>query len=79
MLFIIAMDVLHRLFLKAARDSVLRKIEPSEIKFQCSLYTDNVILFIQPMVQQATAVKEILTAFGMASRLHTNLAKCSVT
>lgn len=25
------------------------------------------------------AVKEILTAFGMASGLHTNLAKCSIT
>ena len=32
-LFIIAMDVLHRLFQKAAADGVMRKMEPPEIKF----------------------------------------------
>lgn len=79
LLFIIAMDILHRLFLKAARDGVLRRIHPSEIKFQCNLYADDVILFIQPTVQEAMAVKEILTVFGRASGLHTNLAKCSIT
>lgn len=46
MLFIIAMDVPHRLFLKAAADGVLTRMQPSAIKFQCSLYADNVILFI---------------------------------
>jgi hypothetical protein len=30
-------------------------------------------------VQEARAVKEILNMFGQASRLHTNLAKCSIT
>ena len=50
MLFIIAMDVLHRLFQKAAADGVLRKMEPPKIKFQCSLYADDVILFIRPHV-----------------------------
>jgi hypothetical protein len=30
-------------------------------------------------VQEARAVKEILNFFGQASRLHTNLAKCSIT
>ena len=74
MLFIIAMDVLHRLFLKAARDGVPRKIEPSAVKYQCSFYADDVILFIRP-----TAVKEILRIFGEASGLQTNLAKCSIT
>jgi hypothetical protein len=67
------------LFLKAARDGVLRRIHPSEIKFQCNLYADDVILFIRPTVQEAMAVKEILTVFGRASGLHTNLAKCSIT
>lgn len=79
MLFIIAMDVLHRLFLKASNDGVLGKMHPSEVKFQCSLYADDVILFIRPTTQEATAVKEILTVFGTASGLHTNLAKCSIT
>jgi hypothetical protein len=79
MLFIIAMDVLHRLFQKAATDGVLRRMEPSQVKFQCSLYADDVILFIRPHVQEARAVKQILHIFGEASGLQTNLAKCSVT
>jgi len=79
MLFIIAMDVLHRLFQKAAADGVMRKMEPPEIKFQCSLYADDVILFIRPHVQEARVVKQILHIFSEASGLETNLAKCSIT
>jgi len=33
MLFIIAMDVLHRLFIKASRDRVFQKLEPSEVRY----------------------------------------------
>jgi hypothetical protein len=79
MLFIIAMDVLRKLFAKACSDRVLRRMEPEEVKFQCSLYADDVILFIRLTVQEATAVKEILRIFGEASGLQTNLAKCSIT
>jgi hypothetical protein len=79
MLFIIAMDILHWLFAKASRDGVLRPIPLQEIKFQCSLYADNVIIFITPTVQEARAVKEILRVFGEASGLKTNLSKCSIT
>ena len=73
------MDVLHRLFSKAAQDGVLKKMAPSEIKFQCSIYADDAILFIRPSIQEARAVKEILSIFGQTTGLHTNLAKCSVT
>lgn len=79
MLFIIAMDILHRLFLKALADGMLRRMRPSEVKFQCSFYADYVILFIQPTTQEARAVKETLSIFGAASGLHTNLTKCSIT
>jgi hypothetical protein len=54
-------------------------MEPREVKYQCSLYADDVILFIKPSVQEATAVKEILRVFGEATDLKTNLAKCYVT
>lgn len=40
---------------------------------------DDVILFIRPTRQEARAVKQILTIFGEASRLKTNLDKCSIT
>ena len=48
MLFILAMDILHRLFVKASTDGVLRRMEPPEVKYQCSIYADDVILFIRP-------------------------------
>jgi hypothetical protein len=79
MLFIIAMDVLNRLFKRAASDGVLRRMPVEGIKFQCSMYADDVILFIHPTVQEARAVKQILAIFGDASGLRTNLAKCSIT
>jgi hypothetical protein len=79
MMFIIAMDVLCPMFAKASRDDVLRLIQLQEIKFQCSVYADDVILFIRPSVQEATTVKEILRVFGEASGLKTNLFKCSIT
>ena len=69
MFFIIAMNILHQLFLKASTNGVLRKMEPTEVKFQCSLYADDVILFIQPIVQEAITVKQILHVFGEASGL----------
>jgi hypothetical protein len=40
---------------------------------------DDVILFIRPTVQEAMAVKEILTIFAETLGLRTNLAKCSIT
>jgi hypothetical protein len=73
------MDVLHRLVAKACDDGVLRPMEPQGVKFQCSLYADDVILFIRPTTQEATVVKEILAIFGKATGLRTNLAKCSIT
>jgi hypothetical protein len=45
MLFIISMDVLHRLFFKAGVNGMLRKMEPPEFQFQCSMYADDIILF----------------------------------
>jgi hypothetical protein len=79
LLFIIAIDILHRLLLKAVEDGVLKKLKPSAVKYQCSFYADDVVMFIRPSVQEARAVKEILRIFGAASGLQTNLAKCSVT
>jgi hypothetical protein len=79
MLFILAMDVLHRLITQACTDGLLRPIEPQGVSFRCSLYADDVILFIRPTSQEAVAIKELLTIFGEATGLRTNLAKCSIT
>ena len=43
------------------------------------MHADDMILFIRPTVQEARAVKRILTIFGEVSGLKTNLSKCSIT
>lgn len=45
----------------------MRRLPLPEIKFQCSLYADDAILFIRLTVQEAAAVKEILSIFGQSS------------
>lgn len=49
------------------------------VKYQCSIYADDVILFAHPDVREAIAIKEILQFFGDTSGLRTNMAKCSIT
>ena len=79
MRFILAMDVLNMLFQKATEVGVFSPYGNRAIKFHCSIYTDDVILFKHPSEQQARAIKEILELFGEAAILRTNLAKCSIT
>jgi hypothetical protein len=49
------------------------------IRHHCSLYADDVIIFMHPELTEARAIREILRIFGEASGLRTNLAKCSIT
>jgi hypothetical protein len=79
MLFIIAMEVLSHLFTKARQHGVLRSMSSDGIKFQCSVYADDVILFAHPDAHEATAIKEILQIFADSVGLRTNMAKCSIT
>ena len=79
MLFICAMEVLARLFNAAREAGVLRNLADGRIRFQCSLYADDVILFAFPNASEATAIKGILQIFEEVSGLATNMAKCSIT
>jgi hypothetical protein len=79
MMFILVMDVLNRLFSKASERNLLQPIGHPAIKYQCSLYADDVILFVSPTVTQAQAIARILDIFGNASGLKTNVSKCSIT
>jgi hypothetical protein len=79
MLFILVMDTLSRLFGKASEQGLLQPIGHPAIKFQCSLYADDVILFASPTVLEARVIARIMTIFGDASDLKTNLSKCSIT
>lgn len=79
MLFILVMDVLNRLFAKASADGLLQPIGHPTIRYQCSMYADDVILFASPTISEAQAIARILDIFGNSSGLRTNIAKCSIT
>ena len=79
MLFVIVMDALNRLFIKAKMDNVLQPIGVPAIQHHCSLYADDAILLQTPTASEALAVKNILQMFGDASGLVTNVDKCSIT
>jgi hypothetical protein len=79
MLFILVMDTLSRLFSKASKQGLLQPIGHPAIKFQCSLYADDVILFASPTVLEARVIARIMTIFGDTTGLKTNLSKCSIT
>jgi hypothetical protein len=79
MMFILVMDVMNRLFTKASERNLLQPIGHPVIKYQCSMYADDVILFVSPSVTKAQAVARILDIFVNASGLKTNISKCSIT
>jgi len=79
MLFILVMEVLHQLFLKATDAGIIHRLEVPAIKYQCSIYADHVIIFARPTQQEARAINRLLEIFGDASGLRTNLVKCSIT
>ncbi|XP_066311151.1 uncharacterized protein [Miscanthus floridulus] len=72
------MEIPARLFSTARDQGVIRPMETQAIKHHCSLYADDVIMFVHPEATEAVAVKEILRIFGEAG-LKTNLSKCSIT
>ena len=76
MLFVIVMDALNRLFIKAGIDNVLQPTGVPAIRHHCSLYADDAILLLTPTATEALAVRHILQVFGDASGLVTNVDKC---
>jgi hypothetical protein len=79
MLFIIMMEVFARLFTTAIEQGIIRPMGTPAVRHHCSLYDDDVMLFMHPDAREARAIRELLRVFGEASGLHTNLAKCSIT
>lgn len=79
MLFILAMEALNRLVQKAADEGLLQPLRNNEIKHRASLYADDVILFLNPQPTELLTIREILILFAGASRLQTNLDKCTFT
>ncbi|WVZ83679.1 hypothetical protein U9M48_030804 [Paspalum notatum var. saurae] len=79
LLFVIAMEVLNRLFHKAAEPGVLGSLGPAAVRSKCSLYADDVIVFMDPITREAEAIKALLQLFGDAAGMMINLNKCSLS
>ena len=75
LLFVVAMDALSRLFVKASGLGVisnLRGISPTQ---RLSLYADDVVSFLQPPVQDWNFVRAAFEIFGEAAGLRINYNK----
>lgn len=75
MIFLLAMEPLHRLFRRAREQDLLQKINHSCDAFRVSLYADDAAVFIKPSVQDLMITNCILNIFQEASGLVTNMSK----
>jgi len=78
MLFILVMDVLNSLFVKAANEGLLQPLSPRVTGQRLSLYADDVALFIKPLEGELQITRDILKVFGDASGLRTNIQKSNI-
>ena len=77
LLFVIAMDVLTAIIVKAHHSQLLGKFNGCGPLQRLSLYADDVVLFIKPTLADLSFVVEALRIFGEASGLKVNFAKSS--
>lgn len=77
MLFILAMEPLHKLFEKAEAHGFLSTLQRQR-RFRCSLYADDVALFLKPKREEMLVLRRILSAFADVSDLHTNMDKTEI-
>jgi hypothetical protein len=75
MLFLLAMEHLHRLFRKAQEDNLLSKVSKGCDTFRVFLYADDAIVFIKPTKKDLMITHCILDTFAEASDLITNMKK----
>jgi hypothetical protein len=78
MLFILIMDVLNNLFIKAGTLGLLHPLSNQNQDQLISLYADDVALFIRPVEQEMNITMGTINKLGEASGLHTNLQKSCV-
>jgi hypothetical protein len=75
MLFVMVMDVLNSLFRAAKSRGLLQSLEEARVQNRLSIYADDVVLFVKPMLEDLNCVRLILDCFGEATGLVTNLRK----
>jgi hypothetical protein len=75
MLFLLAIESLHRLVKKAREMGMLSRADKCCETFRISLYADAAALFIKPTEHDLAVTNNILAIFAEASGLITNLNK----
>jgi hypothetical protein len=75
LLFILVMDVLNSLFIRADACGLLHPLAGRSISQRVSMFADDVVVFVKPVSGNLVVVREILRCFGVASGLQTNLQK----
>jgi hypothetical protein len=78
MLFILVMDVLNWLVMRAAEIGLLQPLSRRPIQHRISLYADDVALFLRPAAADISLTLRLLQLFGEASGLKTNIQKSHV-
>jgi hypothetical protein len=78
MLFILAIDPLHRQIELAAHTGLLHPILPRAASLRCSLYADDAAIFANPDRNELHHISQILNIFGNCSGLKVNLNKTEI-
>jgi hypothetical protein len=78
MLFLLAIEPLHRLISRAHEWKLLNKLNKGCDSFRMSLYAYDAALFICPSEEDFRVVTTILEIFAAASGLNTNLNKTKI-
>jgi hypothetical protein len=75
MLFLLAMESLHKLFIKAQSMGILSSLSRTCAIFRMSLYADDATFLLKPTEHDLKVTIEILDMFVGATALTTNMSK----
>lgn len=78
MLFLLAMEPLHKQFKHAQQKGLIQFLNDKCESFRFLLYADDAAVFIKPAEQDFNVLKLILEIFGQASGLQTNMEKTEI-
>jgi hypothetical protein len=79
MLFVLTMEVLNALILKAEQEQLFSSLGCTSITYRASFYADDMVIFIKPARQDLQLLSAIMMTFERISRLRTNMEKSKAT
>jgi len=78
MLFILAINPLHKLMELAAHKGLINQILSKAAKLRCSLYADDAAIFANPDRSELHSISQLLHIFDQCSGLKVNLSKTEI-